>query len=151
MTTILQSARTVPNPRRLLIGCECNYRADADDSMPGNVKPGLVLYSFGSYKAKNCDRASKEAKRSAIQTLQMKPKHVKCRCAGEGDEPFEKRGIDPGQSGGSYKGAARSAQRIAPSSLLKKASDPVIAGAAKDFSSPKANKKRDSISYRYPE
>jgi hypothetical protein len=37
------------------------------------------------------------------------------------------------------------------SSLLKKASDPVIAGAARDFSSPKANKKRDSISHRYPE
>jgi hypothetical protein len=37
------------------------------------------------------------------------------------------------------------------SSLLKKASDPVIAGAARDFSSPKANKKRDSISHHFPE
>jgi len=37
------------------------------------------------------------------------------------------------------------------SSLLKKASDRVIAGAAKDFSHPKANKKRDSISHHYPE
>jgi hypothetical protein len=36
-------------------------------------------------------------------------------------------------------------------SLLKKASDPVIAGAARDFSSPKANKKRDSISHHFPE
>jgi hypothetical protein len=40
---------------------------------------------------------------------------------------------------------------VRASSLLKKASDPVIAGAARDFSSPKANKKRDSISHRYPE
>jgi energy-coupling factor transporter ATP-binding protein EcfA2 len=37
------------------------------------------------------------------------------------------------------------------SSLLKKASDRVIAGAARDFSHPKANKKRDSISHHYPE
>jgi hypothetical protein len=36
-------------------------------------------------------------------------------------------------------------------SLLKKASDPVIATAARDFFYPKANKKRDSISHHYPE
>jgi hypothetical protein len=41
--------------------------------------------------------------------------------------------------------------RKTSNSLLKKASNPVIAGAARDFSSPKANKKRDSISHHYPE
>jgi hypothetical protein len=35
--------------------------------------------------------------------------------------------------------------------LLKKASDPVVAGAVRNFSYPKANKHRDSISHLYPE
>jgi hypothetical protein len=45
----------------------------------------------------------------------------------------------------------RMAASNASNSLLKKASDPVVAGAVRDFSYPKANKKTDSISHLYPE
>lgn len=74
--------RTVPQPKCPKRGCTCNCRADADDSMPGNVRPGLPRFAFGSATASNCPEAKKAAKRIATQILGMKPKHILCRCVG---------------------------------------------------------------------
>jgi hypothetical protein len=63
-------------------GCTCIARADADDTMPGNLKPEAALFAFASATAADCPTASREAKRLAIGRLGMKPKHVKTRCSG---------------------------------------------------------------------
>jgi hypothetical protein len=74
------AARSVPKPGRPPGGgCTCIARADADDTMPGNLKPGLPLFAFGEATAADCATAAKEAKRVAIRRLRMKPKHVKHR------------------------------------------------------------------------
>jgi hypothetical protein len=74
--------RSVPKPARPGRGwCTCIARADADDAMPGNLKPGLPLFTFGTATSNNCPAAAKEAKRLAIEALAMKPKHVKHRCS----------------------------------------------------------------------
>jgi hypothetical protein len=75
-------ARSVPLPGKPPLGCTCICRADADDGMPGNVKAGYLPYAVASATAPDCADASKAAKRDAIHTLAMKPKHVKCRCSG---------------------------------------------------------------------
>jgi RHS repeat-associated protein len=72
--------RTVPQPKCPKRGCACNCRADADDSMPGNIRPGLPTFAFGSATASNCPEAKKAAKRIATHALRMKPKHILCRC-----------------------------------------------------------------------
>jgi len=74
--------RSIPEPDKPKSGCTCICRADADDNMPGNIKPGLPLFAFGTATAGNCAEASKAAKRAATQALGMKPKHIGCRCAG---------------------------------------------------------------------
>lgn len=66
-----------PCPKR---GCTCTCRADADDTMPGNIQPGRPLFAFGTVTASSCAEASTEAKRVAIHALGMKPKHVGCKC-----------------------------------------------------------------------
>jgi len=63
-------------------GCRCTCRADADDTMAGNIRPGLPLFRFATWTASNCEEAVKEAKRLAIHRLGMKPKHVPCKCTG---------------------------------------------------------------------
>jgi hypothetical protein len=63
-------------------GCTCNCRADADDGMPGNLKPDVPLFAFATISAADCGTAAKEGKREATRKLGMKPKHVKCRCTG---------------------------------------------------------------------
>ena len=74
--------RSVPKPTEPPYGCTCNYRADADDSMPGNLKPTLPLFAFATVTASDCGMAAKQGKREAIGKPGMKPKHVKCRCTG---------------------------------------------------------------------
>ncbi len=66
-----------PCPKR---GCTCTCRADADDTMPGNIQEGMPLFAFGTVTASSCAEAAREAKRAAIHSLAMKPKHVGCRC-----------------------------------------------------------------------
>ncbi len=73
--------RAVQKPSRPLRGCACIARADADDTMPGNLSTERPRYAFGEAVAADCATASKEAKRIAISKLGMKPKHVKCRCS----------------------------------------------------------------------
>jgi hypothetical protein len=67
--------------RRVHYVAEPIARADADDTMPGNLNPTRPRYAFGEAVAADCAIASKEAKRLAINKLGMKPKHVKCRCS----------------------------------------------------------------------
>src|SRR4051812_35429347 len=74
-------ARSVALPEKPPRGCTCTCRADADDSMPGNVKVGHLPYAFATATASDCAGATKTAKHDAIHTLGMKPKHVKCRCS----------------------------------------------------------------------
>jgi RHS repeat-associated protein len=74
-------ARSIPKPDCPKRGCTCTCRADADDTMPGNIKPGLPRFAFGTATASNCSDASKDAKRIATQALGMKPKHIGCRCS----------------------------------------------------------------------
>ncbi|MBI5591469.1 MAG: RHS domain-containing protein, partial [Deltaproteobacteria bacterium] len=74
------SSRSIPKPEAPRCGCTCICRADADATMPGNIKPGDGLFAFGESTASSCAEASKEAKREAIHALGMKPKHVGCRC-----------------------------------------------------------------------
>lgn len=79
----LYEARTVPIPTKPVRGCTCIARADADDTMPGNVSAGLPRFVLGEATAANCSIAKKEAKRIATRKLGMKPKHLKVRCAGK--------------------------------------------------------------------
>lgn len=81
--TIEDRARTIPQPKKPACGCTCICRADADDRMAGNVKPGLPRFAFGEATADNCPKASKEAKRIATRNLRMQPKHIPCKCAGK--------------------------------------------------------------------
>jgi hypothetical protein len=74
-------ARSIPLPEKPPRGCTCTCRADADDNMPGNIQPGYLPYASATATASDCQIASAEAKRDAIHTLAMKPKHVKCRCS----------------------------------------------------------------------
>jgi RHS repeat-associated protein len=74
--------RTIPKPRRPGGGCcTCIARADADDTMPGNVQAGVPLFAFGIATARNCSEALKEAKRDASHRLGMKPKHIQWKCS----------------------------------------------------------------------
>jgi RHS repeat-associated protein len=83
-----KSPTPTPNPRRIPEpdcpgrGCTCTCRADADDTMPGNIKPGLPLFAFGTATASSCFEASRQAKRIATRALGMKPKHIPCKCSG---------------------------------------------------------------------
>jgi hypothetical protein len=74
--------RSVPKPTRPPHGCTCTCRADADDGMPGNVNAELPLFAFATVTAADCVIAARQGKREASSALQMKPKHVKCRCTG---------------------------------------------------------------------
>ena len=73
-------SRSVAKPAKPPRGCTCNCRADADDSMPGNVKPELPPFAFATVTASDCAIAKRDGKREATRKLGMKPKHVKCRC-----------------------------------------------------------------------
>jgi hypothetical protein len=76
------SERSLSKPSRPAGGgCACVARADADDNMPGNRRPGVLPYAFGDAIAPDCVTASREAKRVATERLGMKPKHVKARCS----------------------------------------------------------------------
>lgn len=77
-----QQSRKIPEPCKPKRGCTCTCRADADDTMPGNITPGRPTFAFGTATAGNCAEASKEAKRIATRSLGMKPKHIPCVCAG---------------------------------------------------------------------
>src|SRR5437870_977507 len=72
--------RSVAKPAKPPRGCTCNCRADADDSIPDNLKPGLPLFAFATATAADCAIATKRACRDATRKLGMKPKHVKSRC-----------------------------------------------------------------------
>ena len=73
-------SRTIPQPSCPSRGCTCTCRADADDTQPGNVRPGLPRFAFGTATASNCSDAKKAAKRIATHALGMKPKHIPCKC-----------------------------------------------------------------------
>lgn len=73
--------RSIPRPDPPRCGCTCICRADADETVPGNIKPGMSRFAFGTHTASNCAEAAKEAKRTATHLLGMKPKHIGCRCA----------------------------------------------------------------------
>jgi RHS repeat-associated protein len=75
-------SRTIPQPEKPSCGCTCICRADADDRIPGNVKPNRPKFAFGQATADNCAKASKEANRIATKNLGMQPKHIPCKCAG---------------------------------------------------------------------
>jgi RHS repeat-associated protein len=79
---ILLAERTIPKPAKPKCGCTCTCRADANDEIVGNVKPGLPRFAFGTATASSCFQASKDAKRIATQNLGMIPKHLPCKCAG---------------------------------------------------------------------
>lgn len=74
-------ARSIPLPAKPPRGCTCTCRADADDGMPGNLKPDYLPYALAEATDVDCVGAARQAKREAIHTLGMKPKHVKCRCS----------------------------------------------------------------------
>jgi hypothetical protein len=69
--------RSVAKPPKPTHGCTCNCRADADDNMPGNLKPELPLFAFATVTAADCIIAARKGKREATHQLRMKPKHVK--------------------------------------------------------------------------
>jgi uncharacterized protein RhaS with RHS repeats len=73
-------SRTIPKPPKPSCGCTCTCRADANDNIPGNIKPGDKTFAFGTATAPNCALASKLAKRSATRALGKQPKHVGCKC-----------------------------------------------------------------------
>jgi hypothetical protein len=75
-----RTSKTIPKRRGPRGECTCTCRADADDTMPGNIKPELKLFAFGTASASNCARATKDAKRKATKLLGMKPKHIGCEC-----------------------------------------------------------------------
>lgn len=79
----LYEARSVPKPAKPVRGCTCIARADADDTMPGNISGGRPLFTLVEITAANCVIASREAKRQATEKLGMKPKHLKVRCVGK--------------------------------------------------------------------
>ena len=72
--------RSVAKPLKPPQGCTCNCRADADDTMPGNLRLELPLFAFAAVTAADCAIAATQGKREATRRLGMKPKHVKCRC-----------------------------------------------------------------------
>ena len=73
-------SRAIPQPAKPKCGCTCTCRADANDNIPGNIKPGDKTFAFGTATASNCADASKEAKRIATHSLGKQPKHVGCKC-----------------------------------------------------------------------
>ncbi|TLX17162.1 hypothetical protein [Rhizobium sp. MHM7A] len=75
--------RTVPMPKRPKKGCTAICRADANGNIPGNLKDGVPLFTFGEATAANCPMAVKEAKRKATHALGMQPKHIGCETAGK--------------------------------------------------------------------
>jgi RHS repeat-associated protein len=75
-------SRKIHKPKKPRCGCACLCRADADETMPGNIQPGWPRFAFGFAIASSCEKASKEAKRKATQNLGMKPKHIPCECTG---------------------------------------------------------------------
>jgi len=75
-----RTSRTIPKRRGPRRACTCTCRADADDTMPGNIKPALKPFAFGTASASHCDTATKDAKRKATKLLGMKPKHIRCEC-----------------------------------------------------------------------
>jgi hypothetical protein len=78
----LFSDRSIPRPAKPACGCTCICRADANDNIPGNVKPGDIAFAFGHATDDSCAKASKEAKRIATRNFGKQPKHVGCRCVG---------------------------------------------------------------------
>ena len=82
-TTEQTGDRTIPQPDKPKCGCTCTCRADANDNIPGNIKPGDKAFAFGTATASNCSEASKQAKRNATRALGKQPKHVGCRCSGK--------------------------------------------------------------------
>lgn len=76
------SPRTVFKPARPSKGCSCSCRADADDTMIGNIRSGRQLFAIETASASDCETAKRRAKRAATKKLGMKPKHIKCRCNG---------------------------------------------------------------------
>lgn len=74
--------RTIPKPDRPSCGCTCNCRADANDNIPGNIKPGDITFVIASATANNCKQAKKDAKRAAAKKLGKQPKHTDCLCEG---------------------------------------------------------------------
>ncbi len=73
-------SRTIPQPGRPSCGCTCTCRADANDNIPGNIKPGDKTFAFGTANAHSCAAATKLAKRRATQALKKQPKHIGCKC-----------------------------------------------------------------------
>jgi RHS repeat-associated protein len=76
-------SRRIPDPDKPKCGCTCICRADANDNIPGNIKPGDKTFAFGEASAQNCSEASKLAKRAATRALGKQPKHVGCKCSGK--------------------------------------------------------------------
>lgn len=77
---LLFNDRTIPKPKKPACGCTCICRADANDNMPGNIKPGDKTFAFGEATEDSCAKASKEAKRNATRNLGKQPKHIDCNC-----------------------------------------------------------------------
>ena len=78
-----QDSTSIPLPAKPRCGCTCTCRADVNDNIPGNKKPGQPTFAIASATASNCQKASIEAKRAATKALGAQPKHVGCRCAGK--------------------------------------------------------------------
>ncbi len=57
------NSRAIPKPKAPRCGCTCICRADADDNVPGNIRPGDATFKFGTHTAPSCAEASKEAKK----------------------------------------------------------------------------------------
>ena len=72
--------RSIPKPTKPKCGCTCICRADANDNISGNIKPGEATFAFGEATEDSCSKASKAAKRIATHRLGKQPKHVGCRC-----------------------------------------------------------------------
>ena len=53
-------SRSIPMPTAPNCGCTCICRADANDNISGNIKPGDKTFAFGQATAANCATASKE-------------------------------------------------------------------------------------------
>jgi RHS repeat-associated protein len=80
---LLFNDRSIPKPAKPACGCTCICRADANDNIPGNIKPGERTFAFGDATADSCAKATKEAKRIATRNLGKQPKHVPCRCSNQ--------------------------------------------------------------------
>jgi RHS repeat-associated protein len=78
---LLFNDRSIPKPKKPACGCTCICRADANDNIPGNIKPGEKAFAFGEATEDSCAKATKEAKRIATRNLGKQPKHLPCRCS----------------------------------------------------------------------